>query len=182
MRTLIRMTLAAAIAAAMPALAAGQSGSAMQADTAGRHDMGMRHGTKHGMSASMGGSMGLSRAQVMELQQSLTSAGCDAGTADGRIGPKTHRALQCAEQKNKVTSGNVNELFRAMNLSFTVSDSMAAMHQRMHGKMDRPMRGTMKHGGMRDSTGMRDSSGMAHHDMGAMGSGADSSRTKPPRR
>jgi peptidoglycan hydrolase-like protein with peptidoglycan-binding domain len=176
MRILTRMTLAAALAAALPAIAAAQSGGSMQADSTGRHDTGMHRGMKQGMHGMMGGSMGLSSDQVMQLQQGLTAAGCDAGTADGKIGPRTHRAMQCAAQKNNVSSGNVNELFRAMNLSFTASDSMPMSHGSTRGGMKaRGMKnGDMNHGGMRDS------SSMSGH-TGTMGSGADSTRSKVPR-
>ena len=63
--------------------------------------------------------MGLTRDQVMQLQTALSGAGCDAGTADGIIGPKTRRAMACARQKNNVTTNA--ELYRSLNLDFEAS-------------------------------------------------------------
>ena len=76
-----------------------------------------------GRRSSGSANMGLSSDQVSQLQQALTDAGCDAGTVDGKIGPRTRSALSCARRKNNLTGNNTNELLRSLNLSFTVDDS-----------------------------------------------------------
>jgi len=63
--------------------------------------------------------MMLSRENIVQLQTALNEAGCDAGAADGIIGPRTRRAITCARQKNNVTSNE--ELYRSLNLDFGTS-------------------------------------------------------------
>ena len=65
-------------------------------------------------SGSLG--MTLSRENVMQLQTALSGVGCDAGTADGIVGPRTRRAITCARQKNNVSTND--ELYRSLNLDF----------------------------------------------------------------
>jgi peptidoglycan hydrolase-like protein with peptidoglycan-binding domain len=119
-----RMTVVVLALAAMPALAAAQDSTRertpvdsarknMQAqDTSGT----MTHATRGRRSRS---GMALSHDQVMQLQTALSNAGCDAGTADGVLGPKTRRAITCARQKNNVSSNA--ELYRSLNLDFAPS-------------------------------------------------------------
>jgi len=82
------------------------------------------------------GSLGLNSDQITELQQALRDAGCDPGPVDGKLGPRTRRAMACARQQNSLSGNNANELFRSLNLSFTASDSMG-------------MGGAMRRGGNR---------------------------------
>ena len=61
----------------------------------------------------------LSRENIAQLQTALSEAGCDAGTADGIMGPRTRRALTCARKKNNVSSNE--ELYQSLNLDFNAS-------------------------------------------------------------
>jgi hypothetical protein len=96
---------------------AAQEGQAAQQGQAGQQDeQGQTMGQRSGRNAR--GSLGLSRDQVMQLQQALTSAGCDAGTADGVVGRKTRQAMQCARQQLGVSGNDNQALFQALNLDF----------------------------------------------------------------
>ncbi|HET7458346.1 MAG TPA: peptidoglycan-binding domain-containing protein [Gemmatimonadaceae bacterium] len=119
-----RMTIAVMALVAIPALASAQNSTRQQIDSA-RTKMQSQDtatarttGTARGRRASRS-SMGLSSDQVMQLQTALTNAGCDAGTADGVLGPKTRRAMACARQKNSVTTNA--DLYRSLNLDFETS-------------------------------------------------------------
>jgi peptidoglycan hydrolase-like protein with peptidoglycan-binding domain len=72
-------------------------------------------GTRGGMRAS---NYGLDRSQVMQLQQALKEAGCDAGPADGVVGPKTRSAVACARQQKGISGNDMNALYSALNLNF----------------------------------------------------------------
>jgi hypothetical protein len=77
-----------------------------QADTTGamsHHRMGRRNGLSH--------------SQVKQLQTALNNAGCNAGTADGKLGPKTEQAMQCYRQQKNL-SGNDSELYSSLGLNF----------------------------------------------------------------
>jgi hypothetical protein len=81
-------------------------GMQAQADTTGA--MSHRH---------VGSRTGLSHSQVRQLQTALNSAGCNAGTPDGRFGPKTEQAIQCYRQQKNL-SGNASELYSSLGLNF----------------------------------------------------------------
>lgn len=140
---MIRRTTIAMLALAIaPALAAAQQDTSRtgqdtsRAQTA-RGDVETRGRAGRGGGNAYGrGSLGLTNDQVMELQQALRDAGCNPGFVDGRLGPRTRRAMACARQQNNLSGNNANELFRALNLTFTASDSMG-------------MGGTMRSGGNR---------------------------------
>lgn len=123
----MRMMMAVLALAALPALAAAQDTTRQQLDS-GRTNM-QRQAQSQGTTGrasgrrSTRGNMGLSHDQVMQLQTALSGAGCDAGTADGIVGPKTRRALTCARQKNNVTTNA--ELYRALNLDFGATSGAA---------------------------------------------------------
>ena len=68
---------------------------------------------------------GLSRTQVRQLQESLRSAGCNPGTPDGVFGPRTRQALACVRRQRGIESTNANDVLRALNLGFTLNDSVA---------------------------------------------------------
>ena len=67
--------------------------------------------------------MGLTHDQVHSLQQALVDDGCYSGRVDGIIGPKTRAAIACSRRKHDLSGENANELFRALNLDFTIEDS-----------------------------------------------------------
>ena len=47
---------------------------------------------------------GFSSQQALELQQALTRSGCDGGTADGVVGQRTLRAIQCFRDQQNLGS------------------------------------------------------------------------------
>jgi hypothetical protein len=66
---------------------------------------------------------GLTHDQIHSLQQALADDGCYSGRVDGVMGPKTRSAIACARRKHDLEGNNANELFRALNLDFTIEDS-----------------------------------------------------------
>lgn len=68
--------------------------------------------------------LGLTNTQVRMLQQALEDDGCDPGTIDGIVGPRTRRAIACGFQRNDLDGRNLNELFRSLDLQITVDDSL----------------------------------------------------------
>ena len=147
-----RATLAILALAAMPAVALAQdstgtggqrdstrTGNAaaahrgMRPDSAHRAAMGatrsehmgaMQRQTESGRRSSSTRSMNLTSEQVTQLQTALSGIGCDAGTADGVIGPKTRRAISCAKKKNNVSSNA--ELYQSLNLDFSSTGAAGA--------------------------------------------------------
>jgi hypothetical protein len=86
-------------------------------------EQGQTMGQRSGRNAR--GSLGLSRSQVVQLQQALSNAGCDAGTADGVVGAKTRQAMQCARQQLGVSGNDNQALFQALNLNFANQQGQA---------------------------------------------------------
>jgi peptidoglycan hydrolase-like protein with peptidoglycan-binding domain len=68
---------------------------------------------------------GLSTQRVQQLQEALNATGCDAGTPDGMVGPKTRAAIRCAERQRNLSGNNLNELLRAFGFRFTVDSATA---------------------------------------------------------
>jgi peptidoglycan hydrolase-like protein with peptidoglycan-binding domain len=72
---------------------------------------------------------GLTSDQVKQLQKAINSNGCDAGSADGTWSAKTEQGVQCVRQQKNITSTDINDVLKALNLSFTVkSDSSSMPH------------------------------------------------------
>ena len=144
-------TIAMLALAAMPAIALAQDSSnaggqrqsapqtsadsnrAMQAQTQGATSeakpevvgaRGSQSARSQGRRSSSSRGTTLSRENIAQLQGALSSAGCDAGTADGIMGPRTRRALSCARQKNNVSSDQ--ELYQSLNLDFATGASSGA--------------------------------------------------------
>jgi peptidoglycan hydrolase-like protein with peptidoglycan-binding domain len=175
-----RTSIAILALAALPVLASAQQDTArtpqdtsragQRGDTArGRAaagDVELRgRATGRGGNAYGRGTLGLTNDQVMELQQALRDAGCDPGSIDGLLGPRTRRAMACARQQNNLTGNNANELFRSLNLSFTASDSMG-------------MGGVMRGARGRGQNPTRDNQGRIRPP--ADSAGADSTNARPP--
>lgn len=100
---------------------------------------------------------GLDREQIRQLQQAINDrTECDAGTADGIIGPRTRRALSCARRELNVQGNDMTELFTALNLNFDDADQPAAGRdstmQNRPATRDSTVRGTQR----RDTTMRRD--------------------------
>ena len=55
---------------------------------------------------------GLTADKTKQLQTSLRQASCDPGPVDGRWGPRTQRAMNCARQKNSISGNNPNDAAR----------------------------------------------------------------------
>lgn len=178
-----RLTMCLLAALALPALANAQ-GNRERNESHAR----ARHTRTAG--GEVGLQSGMTRGQIEQLQQALSNDGCNPGPADGRIGPRTRRAIACSRQKHSLTGNNTNELLRTLNLNFTVDDSTGMggmmrhrgdmrdttgeMSDTSNERMRGMMRGKMR-GGMRDSTRMRDTTGrMRGNPRGTM-------RGNPPR-
>jgi peptidoglycan hydrolase-like protein with peptidoglycan-binding domain len=86
---------------------------------------------------SASGSYGLSHDQTIQLQQALQSAGCDPGSIDGVVGPRTRQAMSCARQRNGLTGNDRNELYRSLNLDFT-TEAGATMSRENQGRVRPP--------------------------------------------
>ena len=82
---------------------------------------------------------GLTHDQMHELQQALKDDGCYNGRVDGTLGPKTRAAMACSRRKHDLEGDNANELFRALNVNFTIEDS-TGMGGIMRGGNRRPER------------------------------------------
>jgi len=74
----------------------------VQLEARGETDLG-RSSVRFGVGRA---NYGFSSGQALELQQALTRAGCDVGKADGVIGQRTLRGIQCfRDQQNLVVPG-----------------------------------------------------------------------------
>ena len=62
--------------------------------------------------------LGLTPVQAAELQQALARVGCNAGTADGLVGPQTLRGIECLRAQQKLSPGDLESVMTALNLSF----------------------------------------------------------------
>ena len=56
--------------------------------------------------------------QAIELQQALTRAGCDAGAADGIVGLRTLRGIECFRSQRNLGSADFEAVLTALNVSF----------------------------------------------------------------
>ena len=61
---------------------------------------------------------GFSSGQALELQQALTRAGCDVGKADGVIGQRTLRGVQCFRDQQNLGSADFEFVLTALHVSF----------------------------------------------------------------
>ena len=61
---------------------------------------------------------GFSSDQAIELQRALTRAGCDVGTADGVVGQRTLRGIECFHRQQSLASTDLESVLTALNLSF----------------------------------------------------------------
>jgi peptidoglycan hydrolase-like protein with peptidoglycan-binding domain len=61
---------------------------------------------------------GFSPAQATELQQTLTRAGCDVGTADGVVGQRTLQAIQCFRDRRNLGAVDIEVVLTAVGVSF----------------------------------------------------------------
>jgi len=61
---------------------------------------------------------GFSSEQAVELQQTLTRAGCDVGTADGVVGQRTLQGIACFRGQQNLTEGDIESVLTALRVSF----------------------------------------------------------------
>jgi peptidoglycan hydrolase-like protein with peptidoglycan-binding domain len=92
---------------------------------------------------------GLTTDQVKQLQEAINNNGCSVGPVTGSFDNRTIAGIQCIRTNKSIQSNNLNDVLRALNLSFTASDSL------MTGQSDTS---TMYH----DTTMMHDTTNMRH--------------------
>jgi hypothetical protein len=61
---------------------------------------------------------GFSSDQAIELQRGLSRTGCDIGTADGVVGQRTLRGIECFHRQQSLASTDLESVLTALNLSF----------------------------------------------------------------
>ena len=61
---------------------------------------------------------GFSSTQAIELQESLTRAGCDVGTADGVVGNRTIMGIKCFRDQKNLADVGIEDVLTALGLSF----------------------------------------------------------------
>lgn len=61
---------------------------------------------------------GFSTQQAAELQQALTRAGCDVGTADGAVGQRTLRGIECFRGQRNLATADLESVLTALRVSF----------------------------------------------------------------
>ena len=59
----------------------------------------------------------LSRDEVKQLQTALNREGCNVGTPDGVVGPRTRQGVECALRKHNIPGANVDSLYKVLNLN-----------------------------------------------------------------
>jgi peptidoglycan hydrolase-like protein with peptidoglycan-binding domain len=96
---------------------------------------------------------GLTTDQVRQLQEAINRSGCNAGPATGTVDDKTLAGIQCVRTAKNIQSNNLNDVLRALNLSFTAPDSL--LPETMPGK---PQDSTMMH----DTSAVHDTTLMRH--------------------
>jgi hypothetical protein len=61
---------------------------------------------------------GFSSGQALELQQALIRTGCDIGNADGVIGQRTLRGIQCFRDQQNLGAADFESVLTALRVSF----------------------------------------------------------------
>lgn len=61
---------------------------------------------------------GFSTEQATELQEALTRAGCDVGVADGAVGQRTLRGIECFRSQRSIETADLETVLTALELSF----------------------------------------------------------------
>jgi hypothetical protein len=121
-------------------------------------------------------SMGLSTDQARQLEQAIKDNGCDVGTVDGIIDSDTHDGLACIRRQKNIQGNDLNDVLKALNLGFTVSDT-TTVQETDSGALYRDTT-RMKH----DSSMMKHDSSMMKHDSSMMQHDSSSWPHKPLRR
>ncbi len=105
------ITLLATAALAAPAFAANNAANQPQQQPAQQQSQtqpqnGQQQDQNQASNQQPGAAQNLSRGQVRQLQSALDKKGFNAGRPDGRMGPRTNRAVQAFNQKNGIQSQN----------------------------------------------------------------------------
>lgn len=61
---------------------------------------------------------GFSSEQAIELQQALTRAGCDVGSADGVVGMRTLRGIECFRNERDMNAAEFEAVLTALSVSY----------------------------------------------------------------
>jgi peptidoglycan hydrolase-like protein with peptidoglycan-binding domain len=61
---------------------------------------------------------GFTTEQAIEIQQALTRAGCDVGTADGIVGQRTLRGIDCFRAQPGIAPTGLESVLTALKVSF----------------------------------------------------------------
>jgi len=85
---------------------------------------------RHTSSGAIGRNTRLSHDQVTQLQTALQQANCDPGAIDGVIGSHTRSAMSCYRRNNNISGNNASDVYRALNLNFSTSDSLSGRNNR----------------------------------------------------
>jgi len=81
-------------------------------------------------SGAIGRGTHLSHDQVKQLQTALQQANCDPGAIDGVMGSRTRSAMSCYRRNNNISGDNASDVYRALNLNFSTSDSLSGRNNR----------------------------------------------------
>ena len=81
-------------------------------------------------SGAIGRNTRLSHDQVTQVQTALQQANCDPGAIDGVIGSHTRSAMSCYRRNNNISGSNASDVYRALNLNFSTSDSVSGRNNR----------------------------------------------------
>lgn len=79
--------------------------------------------TSEGSLAAPSANLGLTTEQVKELQKAINENGCHAGEVTGTITDATREGIDCIRQSKNIESNDVNEVLKALGLSFTVDST-----------------------------------------------------------
>jgi len=77
--------------------------------------------TSEGSLAAPSANLGLTTEQVKELQKAINDNGCHAGEVTGTITDATREGIQCIRESKNIEGTDVNDVLKALGLSFTVS-------------------------------------------------------------
>src|SRR6058998_1605164 len=107
----------------VPAMLVAQTDSSRMRGDSSRGRSARQQSSSGSIGRNANGGQRLTRDQVGQLQTALQQANCDPGTIDSVMGARTRKAMNCARQNNHITGNNSSDLYRALNLNFSNSDS-----------------------------------------------------------
>jgi hypothetical protein len=120
-----RLGMAVIALTIVPAMLAAQTDSSRIRSDSARGRSARQQSSSGSIARNSSRGQRLTRDQVGQLQTALQQANCDPGTIDSVMGAHTRKAMNCARQNNHITGNNPSDLYRALNLNFTTSDSVS---------------------------------------------------------